>query len=148
MAIEITEGVAPPLRGGFILLKRIPRVSPWAIIPASRWEARLSWPTQRACRTRFWNKDCSSDCPGLPRRPVRSFRTCAWAENAPQRCCRVIDTIYSMRRGHIIHCKRAAVFPDTACYRMSQKRDMGHPAGKSILGETLRSCICSTLCIE
>ena len=74
----------------------------------------------------------------LARRSVRGFRTCAWAGNAPQPCCRVIDTIYSMRRGHIIHCKRAAVSrmrPGTqprssslACYLGSQRRDMGHPA--------------------
>jgi len=54
--------------------------------------------------------------------------------------CRLIDTIYSMRRGHIIHCKRTAVFqmrPGTQARTSSLAciSDSGHQAE---IGECLR----------
>jgi len=50
--------------------------------------------------------------PLLPRLFVRSFLTCASLGGAHHPCCRAIApySIHIMRRGHIIFCKRSAVF--------------------------------------
>jgi len=71
-------GFVPPLRGGNLHRKPVPRAKPWAILNPPSARNRSALPVQEAKGAGFCNRGLSRDCPGVRRGWCRFGSSCVY----------------------------------------------------------------------